>query len=407
LFINAGQAAVTGVVNIDGNLFFESGVVSGQISVSKKGAAYLNAAGAKIFSGCNFVVQGPTLVSDVLMLNQSSVVTLSGATTASGSFSVQATDTTQVLFDVSAGTFEYSGPGFSVQAPSNFGTVTIGGNFTLYNTVQFAKPIVVPSGISISTVGTAAVSMTNGVTGAGTINAAGTSLVLGGLSISGYVNAVGGNVTIMSSSTIGTLTLAGGALYITGATNTTQLNLLSGILSGNSSIATKNFYLKGRGTVLSVSIVVVTQGYIGGGNAMITYGKHGKLTVAPTAIFTLSTLVINGAVTAPGFVNNGVVKVGTTFQTQNINVGGTGTFNVTGTLKSTSATLTIGTVNLQGSGVFTGTNSMLSVAHVAAGNSQSVQGTIGVYSFQCPRQCNSVSTSTTPTSAFSFTVGTQ
>jgi len=315
---------------------------------------------------------------------------------------VQATDSSSVLFDVSAGSFEYAGPGiFSVQAPTNFGTLTIAGNLTLYNTVQFAKPVVIPANIAISTVGTAAVSITNGVTGAGFINAAGSSLVLSGLGVTGYVNVVGGNVTIQSTAAVGTLTLAGGELIVTGSTMATQLNLLSGILAGNGSIAAKNFYLKGRGAVLNAAVTITSTGYIGG-TALLTFGKHGQLTVSAAGVLTLMNFVINGAVGAPGFTNNGVVKVGATFQTQNINIVGTGSFNVTGTLKISSASISTGVVNLSGSGVFKGSNSMLTVSTIQA--SSAVQGNLGVYSFQCPHQCKQISTASTPTSAFSFTV---
>jgi len=310
------------------------------------------------------------------------------------------------LFDVSGGSFEYSGPGtFAVQAPTNFGTLTLNnGNLTLYNTVEFAQSVNIPSGIAISTVGTAAVSMKNGVTGAGMINAAGSTLVLGGVSVTGYLNAIGGNVTIQSASSIGTVTLAGGHLFFQAALTATQLNLLAGILSGSNGVSATNFYLKGRGTVLDASVSIATEGYIGG-SSLITFTKNGQLTVAAAATLNIpasGSLVINGAVGAPGFSNNGVTKISGTFQTQNINVIGVGAFNVSSKLKVSSATFNTNSVNLSGSGVFKGTNSNINVIAIVA--STSVLGTIGVYSFQCPHQCNSVSTASTPTSAFSFTV---
>lgn len=406
LFINAGQAAVTGVINIDGNFYFESGIVSGQISVSKKGAAYLNAAGAKIFSGCNFACQGPAALGDVLMLNQSSVVTLSGATTASGIFSVQATDSSAVLFDVSSGSFDYSAGTFSVQAPTNFGTLTLtNGNLTLYNTVQFTKAVTIPATLSINTVGSAIVSFGAGVSGAGFLNAAGSSLEISSASLTGYLNVVGGNVTIVVASSIGTVSLAGGHLFGKAALTVSQLNLLSGILSGSGGVMTTNLYLKGRGTVLDGSVSVSGAGWIGSAT-LLTYTKNGLFTVTTTGSFTIPTsasLVINGAVGAGGFVNNGVVKAGGIFQTQNINVGGAGTFNASATVRASSATFTASTINLVGAGSFKGTNSMITVGTIT-GYGTGVAGTIGVYTFQCPVKCNSIATSATPTSAFAFSV---
>jgi hypothetical protein len=366
----------------------------------------LSSQGEKVLSGCNFVAQGPIALGGIISMNSSSVFTISGAATVSGlSPAVQVSDSSSVLFDVSAGSLVYNGPGtFGIQAPANFGTLTLSnGNLTIYNNVNFGKSVNIPAGVVIATEGTAVVNISNGITGAGSINPQGASIILGGVNMTGSLNIVSGNVTFASAtSQLGSLTIAGGNTFLTSTIITNNLRLMSGIVTGSSTLRAAHTTLKANGLVLDAKITFINDVTVSG-KAQVTFKTRGTLWARSECTTTIpagASLGLTGQLGAAGYTNDGAVVVAGSFTTQNINVNGVGYFNVSSTLKVNSASFSTNAVKLSGSGSFQGANSGLSVAAVTG--SPAVKATIGSYALSCPSACNNVKTSTTPTSNFLF-----
>jgi hypothetical protein len=410
LFINTPVSAmVTGVVNVDGALYFTNGGLSGQFTVSKKGSAQLSGPGEKLFSACNFVSQGPITLGGTFTLNESSVITISGAATAQGSLNLIQTDSSSNLFDVSSGTLSYSGPGLpglQVQLAANFGALSLNnGNMTIFSTVQFESSVYVPKDFTITAVGTAVVNMSNGVTGAGMISASGSSMILGGLNFTGFLNVVGGNLTFASkTSSVGVFSIAGGTTFLTSEINAAQLNLLNGIVTGTSTLRAQKTYIKTKGFVLDGSVHFIESAYIAS-RALLTFTRNGNLWARHENILYIpsgASLSLTGSSNAAGFTNDGIVSMSGKFSTQNINVAGSGSFNVSAALQISSVTFTTNRVRLSTGGSFKGANSNLAVAAVTG--SPAVAATFGSYTVQCVMSCNAVDTTHTPTSNFAFSI---
>jgi hypothetical protein len=401
LIINAGSAAVTGTVTIGGNLLFQSGQISGQWTITSRGVADLSGGAQKVFSGAQFVSQASSFIaSGVFALNQSSQIVVQTALTLSGDVSIQAQDSTAVLLDTSAGTLTYTGAGtLQLQAPINVGTFNfVGGNLTIFDDVSFVNPFVIPSGSYVATVGNAVVNMTAGVSGAGVLSAAGSVLLLGNTSISGALNIVGGNVSFkQAGSSVAILTLSGGITKVDNGVSAQQLNLLSGQLSGAATLVAKQLYVSSQGFGLNGAVSVSGSASVGG---LIAFGAAGALTLQSTATFsTLASVTFTG-VPARAVVNNGVINAVSPVVFNNINLLGSGSIVAQSTVSFQTATLTQNVVTLSGAGVLKGANTK--ITGIAKVKAATVNGVIGSYSFTCPVECDSISTSTTPTSAFSF-----
>jgi len=300
------------------------------------------------------------------------------------------------------------GPGdFAIYAPTNFGALTIsGGNLTLYNVVNFNQALVVPANVYVTTVTPqAVVNISKSVTGAGVLSNSGNWLTLGGLNMSGYFNAVGGNTTIASDAAVGVLTLAGGTLHVDHKITATQLNLLLGMAQGSSHIKATNIYLKGDGFQLNTNVFLLGQTYVSG-KTLITFHSNGLLWGAQTNTIQIpsgASLLLQGNPGSQGFTNDGTVVAVGSFTTQNVNVAGTGSFNVSSSLRIGSVTFAQDSVNLLGTGIFRGSNAGLTVGAVTG--SPNVKATIGSYTLKCPMECAAVKTSTnTPASTFTFAI---
>lgn len=403
LFINSGTAAVTGQVTIGGTLYFQSGMISGQWLINNRGVADLSGAAQKAFSACQFTSQAASFTfSGVMALNQSSQIIVQSTAVFSNDVSIQAQDSTQVLLDTSAGTLTYTGNGdLQIQAPLNIGVFNYqGGNITIFDTVSFVHHLMIPSGCFVSTVGTAAVNLSVGVSGAGVLSAAGNTLTLGNTSLSGALNIIGGNVTFAAAgSTVAVLTLSGGFTIVNYAVWVSQLNLVSGNIIGGATVTAKQLYFSTPGFNLDSAIVATSTASMGG---LLAFGTSGSLTFSSTcAANALSSLTLTGA---PGqtVTNNGILTVANAIAFQNINLAGTGTVVASSSLSFQTATVQQASVTLQGAGVFKGaTTQIVSIAAVKAASV--VNAVIGAYSFTCPKECDSVTTSTIPTSNFQFT----
>lgn len=402
LFINAGSASVSGQVTIGGNLFFQSGQIGGQWTINNRGVADLSGAAEKVFTGCQFISQASSFVfSGVMALNQSSQVVVQSTVVFSGDVSVQAQDSTQVLFDTSAGTLTYTGNGdFQIQAPFNLGTFNFeGGNLTIYDQVTFVNPFVIPSGSYVATVGNAAANMTAGVSGAGVLSGAGSSLILGNTSLTGALNVVGGNVTFAAAgSSVAILSVSGGYTILNHPVSAKQLNLLSGNIIGSATLTASQLYFSSTGFNLNSALTVTQSASVGG---LLAFGSTGSLMLTSSATFnTLASMTFTG-VPAMTVTNHGTFSLTSPVVFQNINLAGSGSVSAKSTLSFQTSTVTQSAVALSGAGIFKGSNTrIISVGKVSAATT--VNAVIGSYSFTCPAECDDISTSGTPTSSFNF-----
>ena len=406
VFINAGSASVTGTVTVGGQLYFQSGTIGGQWTITNKGTADLSGAAEKNLVGCQFQSSTTSFVlGGVLALNQSSQLSLTkGATLVmGGDVSIQQQDTTSVLFDTSAGTLTYTGAGtLQIQAPVNLGTFNFqGGNLTLYDTITFANAFVIPSGSYINSVGSAVVDMSAGVSGAGVLTAAGTSLALGKTTISGYLNVVGGNVTFGAAGTnVSVLTLSGGYTIVNNDVSASQVNFMSGNLIGTASLNAGQLLSNNQGFNLDAAVSVSGQASLGG---LLAFGSSGALTIQSTATAQLLSSITFTGVPAQTVTNNGAFSVSSPAVFQNINLAGTGSVSVSSSLSVQTAQFSQSKVALSGSGVFKGANTQIVTLGKVTG-SPKVKAVIGAYTFYCVGECDQVSTTGIPTSPFHFTV---
>lgn len=405
VFINAGSASVTGTVTVGGQLYFQSGTIGGQWTITNKGTADLSGPAEKAFVGCQFQSATTSFVfGGVMALNQSSVVSLQagGTLVMSGDASIQQQDTSSVLLDTSAGKLTYTGGGtLQVMAPVKLGNFDFqGGNLTLYDQITFANAFVIPAASYISTVGSAVVDMSAGVSGSGVFSAAGTSLMLGATSISGYLNIVGGNVTFgAAGSNVSVLTISGGYAIVNNAVTAGQVNFMAGNLIGTASLNAGQLLCNNQGFNLNAAVSVSVQASLGG---LIAFGSSGSLLIASSAKAQLLSSMTFTGVPDMTVTNNGAFAVTSPVVFQNINLAGSGTVSVSSTLSVQTAQVTQSTIALSGSGVFKGANTeIISVAQVTG--SPNVKAVIGTYTFYCKSECDRITTKGIPTSPFQFT----
>ncbi len=252
-----------------------------------------------------------------------------------------------------------------------------------------------------SSVGSAVVDMSAGVSGSGVLSAAGTSLTLGATSISGYLNIVGGNVTFAAAgSNISVLTISGGFTIVNNAVVADQVNFMAGNIIGTAALTANHLLSNNQGFNLNAAVVVNQQAMLGG---QLVFGSSGALTISASAkaqLLSAMTFTGNSAMTV---TNNGAFSVASPLLFQDINLAGAGSFSVTSTLSVQTAQITQATISLSGSGVFKGANTQIvSVGKVVG--SPKVKAVIGTYTLYCTGECDQVTTAGIPTSAFRFTV---
>ena len=402
LMINAGTASVSGTVTMGGALYFQSGQISGQWTVASRAVADLNGAAQKVLSACQFSVEGSLSFSGVVTLNQSSQITVKSTAVAQNDVSIQAGDKTSVLFDASKGELTYNGGGtMQIMAPMSIGKFNFNsGNLTLFESLQFVNTFAIPAGSFVATVGAANVAMAKGVTGKGVLSAAGTTLTLGSVNVSGAVNIIGGTVNFGSKADIGLLTLEGGTVYADAAVEAKQFTMLGGNLEGTSGVSAVSATLQSQGFNLNTA-VTVSGNFATLGKSLISFGKTGALTLTSTG-----TMNVGGALTLTGtpgrsFVNNGKVTVANPLQSQNIDISGTGAFEInSATFTVSTINFQIGSIKLSGSGVFKGSNTyIMGISSVSSANG--VNAIFGAYAVTFPN-ASSVTTMTQPTTDFHF-----
>lgn len=398
VFVNAGTASISGVVNVAGNLYFQSGSLSGQVTVSSRGYADLSGAAQKVLAGCSFSSAGSLILGGNLVLSQSSLFTVTSSATAAGNFGIQNGDGSSVLFDSSSGALTYNGGGvFSIQAPVSLGTFNfVAGNLSIYSSVNFVNTFNVPSGSFVSALGTAQVNMSAGVTGSGVLSGASTQLLLGNVNFTGYINVAGGNVTFATKSQVATLSLAGGALKSLAPVTATTFSALNGALYG--SLTANNGYINSQGFDLN-GYLTFSGSVTTASGSLIAFGAGSGLTFASGAQLNAAGSLQLTGVPGQTVTNYGTINANGAVAFQNINLRGTGTVNVAGTLQVSTNTVAQSSISLSSGAIFKGSNAMLTIPLISGTN---VKAVIGSYTLKCGSKCTDVDTTALPTSSFSF-----
>ena len=411
LILASGAAMVSGTVQIAGTLDWSVGTASGTWTVSTGGSATLSGQGEKTFSGCGFSAAGPVSATGLVVLNQSSQVTVTGTLTASGSFSVQAQDSTAVMLDTSAGTLAYTGGGnFAIQAPAKIGTFNLqGGGVEIYDTVTFTTSLHVPTDVFIQTQAMAVVTFLGDVTGGGLIEPGSASVTFGRVNLTGQgsVEVVSGTVYFTSPASMSSMSTLGGTTVALAPISVINWQLTAGTLNGNSTftVVTPNIQ-SANGIEVNASIVVTGNATVNGSpssSTIITFGVNGKLTFAQGSTFlNYAPTQVVGPPGSP-IVNHGVITANDALSLQNVNLSGTGSVVVSDTFHVSTATIGQSLIALNSFGVFKGTaTDITNIAQISG--SPAVTGTIDGVSLTCGSACKNVKT-TGSTAKFNFAIG--
>jgi len=405
LNINTGLQTVAASATINGQLNFIDGVLSGNWLVSGKySSANLGNANEKGFSACNFTTQGPLTLAGVIALNQSSVFNLESATTVNTNLIIQNGDNSNPLFNAAGAVFTYSNGVLTIQAPVQLGVFNlVSGNITILDSLTFTQALNVPANSFVNCFGNAVLNATTGFTGMGVVSVGCTTTTIGASSLAVF-NIIGGDVAFVSQSDFGILTISGGNAIFSANVYPKQFNLLSGTtasLSGTTIAA--NLYVSTKGFSLNSAVTAnATATFM---TSILSFGAQAAITISSDAkASALGALLLTGPPSVPGVTNNGEFAAVAAVSSQNINIQGSGTFNVSNKLNLGTATFTQKSVNLGTGATFFGQNSFLTVGKIANAQGGAVKAVIGDYTFQCPDACDNVVTPGTnaPTSTFSF-----
>jgi hypothetical protein len=406
LIINTGLDTVSGTVDVAGAVQVIDGTLGGEWTIGKIGKADLGNANEKTFAGCNFVANGDLTLGGVIVLNQSSVVTINAAVSASSNLMIQAQDKTTVLFDASKATmFTYSTGLLSIQAPTKIGNFDFkSGNVTLFNSMSFVQLLTIPAGSYVAAIGAITAKLSLGVAGAGTLTAQCSELALGPVSMSGSIVALSGSVLFNAKSNVsGILTIDGAAVVATAAVSVEKLAMMSGSISGASTLSAGGAFLQSKGFDVN-SAVEVTKTFAVE-KSVLAFGQQGKFTLAAGATGTVSdAFQLTGAPYLPGFYNQGTLTVNADVASQNINIRGSGKIVATGaSITITAALVEQSEISLSSKATFLGSSSMM---HIGAVSGATVTGKFGDYALECTGACKNVATTSTETAPivkFSFT----
>jgi hypothetical protein len=394
LVINAGTASVTGSVNIDGQLAFQSGAIGGEFTISNVGSADLTGAATKSLVGVALTNKGSMTLSGVVGFNTSSVFTNEGTLTISGSTQLMANDNTQTLFDSTAGSITYTGNQHNLRfmVSANVGNISIGsGSIQCFSQVNFASDINVPQGSLISTEGNANVTFGGSLNGQGSVNAASKVTTFNGINITN-LQVDGGNSFFAATGVATNFGVAGGVADFQQAVTAANVNLTGGVLQGASGLtATTSASLASNGVNLATSFTL--QGNLTvGAKTLLTFNSQGAFNVDSTGnVDVQSPFTVTGPSGTQGVTNNGNINVAAALSSQNIDLKGTGTYTVSGTITTSTCAFQAGSIVLNGGSV-TGSNTALNIGSVSeTGDSTgNVAISIGAYTLQCPAKCLNV-----------------
>uniref|UniRef100_A0A6U4PD94 G8 domain-containing protein n=2 Tax=Neobodo designis TaxID=312471 RepID=A0A6U4PD94_NEODS len=404
LIINTGTNMVFGQVTVGGNLNFVDGLLGGSWTIAPRASANLGNANEKGFSAATFVSQGQLSIGGVIVLNQSSTITLQSPTSANSNLFIQNGDGSQVLFDASAATFTFSTAVLQVQAPVQFGKFVLqSGNVSILDSLTFSQSLNIPANSYVSSAGTAALNISAGATGAGVLTLAGTTSSLYDISMSGYVNAVGGDVIFYTSSDVGVLTISGGNTVMQATVYPNQLNLLSGTTSGNGMLQAASLLVDTKGLTLGSPATANKSATLM--QSVLTFGPVGSLAISSGATATVTgQVMLTSGPNGKGVTNNGKIQVQAELQLSNVPVMGSGSLDITSKVTAQSTQVTQGVVSLSSGASISGQTTWVTLGEVKNSAGGVVKAKLGEYTFQCPGQCDHVVTpsSQIPPAPFSF-----
>ena len=408
LTLKAGTEVVKGTFKIDGRLTLVDGALSGAWTVNRNGAVDMTSGGEKTFTAVKFLCRCPIAIGGLVVLNQSALVRLESAITASA-LMLRAEDSTAVLFDASnASSFTSSGVA-SFSAPTKMGpfSILVGYGYrpsivSVFVDMTFPQPLHIADNANFQCYRQATVTLAGGVTGPGSIlGACKNLLVTRSSSFSGQLALHYGQTVFSAPSTIAQATLNGGSLCATAATTVGNLTALVGGTVCGTSLAASTVDL--RGSVIIAGKLTVTGRLATAATAVVVeFLQTGSLTIATgaTADLSASSVAFNGPPTLPGFTNDGFTSVAHALNVQ-APIKGTGTIVVHGKMTAVGSTIhqhhvQLKTINSSFSGQ--GTNLNIPSVSTTVGT---VHEVIGAESVDCGTSCNAVDNSRM---LFSFTV---
>ena len=398
LIQDTGLDAITGDINIDGTWTFGSGYASGQWTISSRGKAYFPGGGQRNLVAGIINNQGSLKLSGVVGFNMSAVLKNTGTITGSGELQFMIFDQSNAQFDSSAGSIAFTGSVMRFQVPTMISALSIGGgNIECYNTVTFYSPLSIPSGTTLSTLGNAKVTFNGAISGPGALIAQGKFTNVSGSLTIASITAGGGNTYFTQGGQVQSATLSGGTTNFGSTLISSALSITGGILQGSGSIqSTGAATINTAGTNVGSNIFINGTGTVAG-KSLIAFGG-GSITISPNASLSMDgPFTITGPSNSGLFTNNGAVSIAGSFMIQNINIGGSGTFAVSGSISMSTNTFTSGSITLSGSGTVSGSNAQINIAKASTASTYVVfKG--GDYTVKCKEECDAISSPSTPQS---------
>ena len=401
LILNTAQNTVFGQITIGGTLQFIDGIVGGAWTIADRAVADLSNGNEKGFAGCSFTSKGQLTLGGVIVLNQSSSIVLQSNTAASQNLFIQNGDGSGVSFDATAATFTYSTGTLQVQAPVQFGAFVLNsGNVSILDSMSFTQPLNIPANSYVTAAGSANLNISS-VTGAGVLTLECKTASLYSMSMTGYVNALGGDIVFYKQADMAVLTIQGGNAVFMTTVYPAQLNLMTGTTSGNGELIASQVLLSTTG--LTLGSAVTANKTMTMQSSVLTFGAEGKVTITSGAeAIVTGSVQLTGAPNGKGVVNQGTIKAQAALQSQNIPIAGSGSVTVSKTFEMSQMTLTQSSVTLEAGASISGANSFLTIGAVKSASGGVVQAALGPYNFQCPAECDHVTTPATSAPAQDF-----
>jgi len=395
LIVNSGLEAITGTFNIDGTLTFNSGYLSGLWTISSRGTGYFPGEGQRNIAAGSLTNNGKLEISGIVGLNQSGVLINKGSIDATGSASFFVFDTSNANVDSSSGSLSFSGSIFRFQAPTKIGTFTLtSGNVEIYNQVTFANPLSIPSGSTVSSLGTASVSFP-ALSGGGAVVASGATTTFSALNGIAAVTAAGGAVSFTQAAQVGTLTISGGNINFGANVAGTTTNIQGGIIGGSGSVSGAAVNINTVGCNINTAILIPTAGTVTAGS-LISFASSGSINVGGTLTIEKQ-FNVTGPAGVAGVNVSGTIAIASseTFFSQNIPVYGTGGLQIAqaGTFVVSTTQVQVAKVVLSQGSSFSGFNAALQIGSIAnAVATDAVLAVLGDYSLAATGQFENVRT---------------
>jgi hypothetical protein len=397
LNVNSGLETITGTVSVDGTLTFLSGFISGVWTISSRGNGYFPGQGQRNIVAGSLTNAGTIQASGVIALNQSAQFVNNGNLNLYATTQFMVFDQSPAFFNSAQGTVNYNGGDASsvlrFQAPATLGTFNLNsGNMELYNVMTFTNALVIPAGSKVSALGNANTTFP-AVSGAGTVIASGKLTTFTTLNNIATVIASGGQTQFTQGATATSVTLSGGQVIFGGNVVATNLLIQGGLLQGQGRISGSQVTISSVGANIGTTLVILNTLTIGQ-PSLVSFTSAGSLVIDAGATANVANnLNVSGPANTGGIQNSGLINVaqGATLQSQNININGTGSLQVAGSVSVSTCMLMLNNATISGSGNIQGSNTVLSLTTVQVA-SGFVVAKVADYTIQCPIYCFKVRT---------------